>query len=609
MNPDWSVIIIPVVVFAVSLIALFWLRRLGYKRLDRWVKKARWPADRILVPAIRRPSALWCLIISVCLGVVVSGLPADWKSSLARGLWTLLLVSLALTLLHIVSALILFYGRRRQLSEHTARLGRNIATIVITIAALLVALGIWGAPANPLASAFGWLTENWPTVVIPLVIFGLALIALFWLRGLGYRRLDRWLKRSSWQPSKIVVQAIKEPSTLWCLIISASLSLVVSSLPADWKSLSVKGLWSLFLISVVLTLLHIVDGLVLFYRQKRQLSEQAARLGKSIASVIIYIVLGLLLLEIWGAPTTPLLLLIAVAVLAAALAFRDVVPNLFAGFQLNASREIKIGDYIKLETGEEGYVTEIDWNHTHIKALDESTIIVPNGRLLRGTVINYGHPLKKAKESFHFVSRTHLTELTGLKAKNLRELADVLKKAPDALIYYHTHHFLEEHHYLTPELSNDFAIWVSDALGDEVLGERLASVDTFGFPNLGALRERLAAIIEEYLSSGSNFREAMPGREFHFMKSVSVILPTPYVAHDLREFVEALRKISLGSLYFHVFESRLRLGRGLNDFSIWLQDSLGETELGEEIARLDPYTYTLEALRSTLIQLIEKRIK
>jgi hypothetical protein len=90
---------------------------------------------------------------------------------------------------------------------------------------------------------------------------------------------------------------------------------------------------------------------------------------------------------------------------------------------------------------------------------------------------------------------------------------------------------------------------------------------------------------------------------------VSVTIPTSYVVHDLREFVEALRKISLGSLFFHVFDSRLRLGKGLNDFSIWMQDSLDETELAEEINRLDPYTYTLEGLRSALIQLIEKRIK
>jgi len=118
----------------------------------------------------------------------------------------------------------------------------------------------------------------------------------------------------------------------------------------------------------------------------------------------------------------------------------------------------------------------------------------------------------------------------------------------------------------------------------------------------------MVATIEEHILKGTNSREAMPGREFSFMKSVSFVISTPYIAHDLREFVEALRKISLGSLYFHVFESRLRRGKGLNDFTIWLQDSLGENELGDEIARLDPYTYTLEGLRSTFIQLIERRI-
>jgi hypothetical protein len=207
----------------------------------------------------------------------------------------------------------------------------------------------------------------------------------------------------------------------------------------------------------------------------------------------------------------------------------------------------------------------------------------------------------------------HLKELTGFRAKNLRELADVLKTAPDSVVYYHTHHFLEEHHYLTPEPANDFAIWVSDALGDEVLGERLAAVDTFEFASLGALRERLVSIIEEHLTMEAEHenghRDAPDGREFHFVKSVSLVLPTPYVAHDLREFVEVLRKVSLGSLYFHVFEARLRLGRDLNDFSTWLEDSLEEKELAERISRFDPYNYTLEGLRSSLIQLIEKRIK
>jgi small-conductance mechanosensitive channel len=456
---------------------------------------------------------------------------------------------------------------------------------------------------------FEWLADNWLKIAIPVLAFLATYVVGLWLRRVVDNLFGRWRARTRWQGSQIVARTVRRPFLLWFLLLGICIAIQVSVLPPEAKSITAKATGSLFVLSLGWVVIVLSEQLLKLYLARMKVPQPTTALAINVVRITVIVIGVLIVLDIWGLPTSPLLLLIAVAVVAAALAFRDAVPNLFAGFQLGATQQIKVGDYIKVETGEEGYVTAINWGNTHIRALDESIIIIPNSRLLRGTVINYGRPLKKAKEPFHFGSRTHLTELTGLKAKNLRELVDVLKRAPDAVIYYHTHHFLEQHQYLTPEPSNDFAIWVSDALGDEVLGERLASVDTFGFPNLGALRERLVAIIEEYLSSGSNFREAMPGREFHFMKSVSVTLPTAYVVHDLREFVEALRKISLGSLYFHVFESRLRLGRGLNDFSIWLQDSLGESELGEEISRLDPYTYTLEGLRSALIQLIEKRIK
>jgi len=58
-----------------------------------------------------------------------------------------------------------------------------------------------------------------------------------------------------------------------------------------------------------------------------------------------------------------------------------------------------------------------------------------------------------------------------------------------------------------------------------------------------------------------------------------------------------------------MYESKLRLGRGQNDFSSWLTSEVDEPDLAKEITRIDPYTYTLEGLRSTLIQLIEKRLK
>ncbi len=219
---------------------------------------------------------------------------------------------------------------------------------------------------------------------------------------------------------------------------------------------------------------------------------------------------------------------------------------------------------------------------------------------------------RMAAEPFRFNTRMRVRQLTGLKARNIVELMSILETAPDSVVYYHTHRFLEDHYYLTPEPANDFALWVGDALANEELAERLASVDTFEFATLSALRDTLVRVIRESFPSGrtpSELCNVQPGREFHFLKSVSIIMETPYLAHDLKEFMEALRHVSSGSLNFHFFESRLRLGRGVNDFSVWLEKSLGENELGERIARVNPYAYTLEGLRSELIQMVGKWAK
>ena len=218
--------------------------------------------------------------------------------------------------------------------------------------------------------------------------------------------------------------------------------------------------------------------------------------------------------------------------------------------------------------------------------------------------------LIRVKEPFRFYTRLHLSELTGLKAATLNQLLGLIKEVSGSSIYHHTHRFLEQHQYLSPEPPNDFAYWVSEVLGEDELGERLASIDTVQYSTIRSLREKIAETIEEYLKDNAlaKLKFAREGEEFHFVKSVSFILPTNYVVYNLREFTDTLRKVAIDSLYFHIFEARLRPEKGNNDFSGWIGSSIGDKELAYEISRLDPYTYTLEGLRSALINMIENRI-
>jgi hypothetical protein len=65
--------------------------------------------------------------------------------------------------------------------------------------------------------------------------------------------------------------------------------------------------------------------------------------------------------------------------------------------------------------------------------------------------------MKRAQNPFHFVSRINLTECTQWRANSLEELLRHLRAVPSSVIYYHTHHFLRQHQFLSPEPPNDFA--------------------------------------------------------------------------------------------------------------------------------------------------------
>lgn len=214
--------------------------------------------------------------------------------------------------------------------------------------------------------------------------------------------------------------------------------------------------------------------------------------------------------------------------------------------------------------------------------------------------------MPEAPAPFRFYTRLHLLELTGRKAKNLKELVFSLKTVPDAVIYHHTHRFLQQHQYLIPEPPNDFAYWVSVALNEMELGERLASINTIEFSSLKELRAKFVSTVEQFLEkTKGRLRESNEGQELHFIKSVSFIFPTPHEAASLEAFASILEKVTIDSLYFHMFEARIYHVKGTNDFSLWLETSLGETELAKKIARLDPYTYTLEGLRAKIIGLVK----
>ena len=92
-------------------------------------------------------------------------------------------------------------------------------------------------------------------------------------------------------------------------------------------------------------------------------------------------------------------------------------------------------------------------------------------------------------QPFVFHTERRLVVLTGLRASNLSELLEHLTKVSGSWIFYHTHYLYLIHHFEKPRFYNEFANWVSQALQEERLAERLAAIDLLAMTSIRELRE------------------------------------------------------------------------------------------------------------------------
>lgn len=208
-------------------------------------------------------------------------------------------------------------------------------------------------------------------------------------------------------------------------------------------------------------------------------------------------------------------------------------------------------------------------------------------------------------EPFVFKKVVYLVEVTGRRARTLDELMRAIATVPTDSIGYHMHREFLAFKFAPIEYPNDFALWATRSLGDEILGEKLASLRVFTHRSLEGLRLELMRLLGEHLFAqpeAAGFT-ATPERAFHFLMARSVVLGCDRQARTVEELASVLAEIEASSLYFHLFETRFRGGKGReNDFAEWLHHGLGQEELAAKVAQIDPYMFSLEQARRTIVR-------
>ncbi len=210
--------------------------------------------------------------------------------------------------------------------------------------------------------------------------------------------------------------------------------------------------------------------------------------------------------------------------------------------------------------------------------------------------------------SFKFHTQAGLVLHTGFKADSLRSLMTCLENVSDSAIFYHLHYALFRWHFETGGYLNDFARWCWRQLQENLLAEKLSSVDPMGFTNMQEARHALIHHLREHIGEVESLPRVPRGREFYFTEMKSFIIPTEKTATNLQDFHDGLEAVDSYSLFYHLIEARVRMGAPTNDFSVWFRDVLGDHDLAEDVEELSPYVYNLYELRTKLLEMIQERL-
>jgi small-conductance mechanosensitive channel len=221
------------------------------------------------------------------------------------------------------------------------------------------------------------------------------------IRSITVRLLRRWTSRSDWKQKHFLLALLERVITP--ILVLAGIAACLNLFPLSDKLLKVLNRG--FYIAVLIVGLYCAAnaGMMLLNRWL-DARENRAHLREPVqfASRLVFGAFGtMIVLENLGVSLTAVWTTLGVGSVALALALQDTLSNFFAGVYLRIDNPIGLGDYIKLESGEEGYVVQRGWRSTRMKALGNNTIVVPNSKLASTIVTNFSLPDPRMGISIH----------------------------------------------------------------------------------------------------------------------------------------------------------------------------------------------------------------
>jgi small-conductance mechanosensitive channel len=274
------------------------------------------------------------------------------------------------------------------------------------------------------------LLEDPLAAIIPIALFLGAILAGLIVRRVLFRIIHQWAAHTESHLGVLITETLRGPILIWSFILGFHLAAATITFPPNYRTGIHNTLEFLWVLSFTVAASQFAGNAVRFYGGRGAGGQSVTSLTQKLAQLIV-VALGMiwLLKVVFNMSLTPLVTAFGVGGLAVALALQDTLSNLFAGFYVSISRLVRIGDYIKLSSGEEGYVTDINWRCTTMRTGSNNMVVIPNNKL--GTTIYTNFHLPEARMgmsvSFGVDRNSDIDHVEAVLLDEARATANVVK--------------------------------------------------------------------------------------------------------------------------------------------------------------------------------------
>ena len=292
-----------------------------------------------------------------------------------------------------------------------------------------------------------WDLEGWPasarTALLSLVVVAVAYLIGRVAQRIVANQLAAVARRTGSRWIEPAVEAVAQRVPFWSVLVGVYVAAGFWN-PATNIALTLDK--ALYVIAAASLTFLASDVLVKFVRVHGPVIDRtlpATTLTENVVRIVVVILGLLVILHGLGLTITPILTALGVGGLAVALALQDTLANLFAGLYLTVAKHIRIGNYIKLSSGEEGYLVDIDWRAIRLRQLSNNTVLVPNAKFSQSIVTNFHSPEHEMVVTIEG-SVDYTSDLDRVEAIATEVARDVMLTVPggvpgfDPLVRFHT---------------------------------------------------------------------------------------------------------------------------------------------------------------------------